>query len=326
MNFLRAATVSLFAVPLFAQQPTPLPPPGKVDTEVVDRPETPDEKKQRLMDQVRRLEEEMTFLRNIESGGGLLANVKQRLSDRTLSPQQIDDPGGGRATPNVVQPAVGGVPAPATPKKARLLGDEEKKGLPQGTIFTVDGLPVTEADFQQMYGYLRSVPSGASEEDSKAQAIEALIRRRAAEAAFHEGAAKARDRMVKVQQKLKEGADFAELAKETSDCPSKMQGGDLGFLGRSGPDTNLIAAAFGLKDGEVSGPVATTMGYHILKRTGFQKGEDARTDQVRCSHILARYSEDQVAVSLVQQKVSNAGVDVAFVSDDYRKLAPAMFR
>ncbi|MEZ5964358.1 MAG: peptidylprolyl isomerase [Planctomycetota bacterium] len=325
MNLLRAVTACALAVPLFAQQP-PVPAPATTDAESVERPETPAEKKQRLIDQVRRLEEEMTFLRNVESGGGLLANVKQRLADRTLSPEQINDPGGGRVTANAVPPGTTHLPAAPTPKKARLLGDEEKKNLPAGTIFTVDGLPVTETDFQQLYSYLRSVPGGMSEDETKTQTIEALVRRKAAEATFPDGAAKARDRMVQIQQRLNNGEEFATVAKATSDCPSKEVGGDLNFFGRVGMDTHFTAAAFGLKDGEVSGPVETTFGYHIIKRTGFKKGDNANADQVRCSHILAMFSDDQMAVRNVQNKVNSATVDLAFVSEDYRKLAPAMFK
>lgn len=325
MNLLRAATASLLALPLLSQQPV-VTPPIQADPEVVDRPETPQEKKQRLLDQLHRLEEEQAFVRNIEAAGGLLGNVKQRLSDRTLSPKQIEDPGGGRAASTPVQPGATTTPPMPVAKKARLLGDEEKTKLPEGTIFTVEGLPVSEADFQEMYKYLRSVPNGVSEDETKAQAVETLIRRKAAEAAFTAGASKARDRMVQAQLKMKSGVDFAEVAQEMSDCPSKTSGGDLGFFGRIGMDTHFTAAAFGLKDGEVSGPVQTSFGYHLIKRTGSKKGADANSDQVRCSHILAMYADDQVAVRGVQHKVSEGTIDLAFVSDDYRKFAPSMFR
>ncbi len=335
MNLLRAATVTLLAVPLFAQKPTPIAPGaaqpvtqlGKTDTEAVDRPETEDEKKQRLLDQVRKLEEELAFIKRVDSAGGLLGNVKQRLHERSLAPQETNDPGGGAkaaaagATPPVTEPT----PAPAA-QKARLLGDDEKKKLPEGTIFTVDGLPVSETDYKELLTYLRSVPNGVSEDDAKAQAVDTLIRRKAAEAAFTTGAANARDRMVQAQQKLKGGADFGEVAKAMSDCPSKTTGGDLNFFGRSGMDTHFTAAAFGLKDGEVSNTVQTSFGYHLIKRTGSKKGNDANTDEVRCSHILAMYAEDQFAVRGVQSKVSNGQVEVAFVNDEYRKLAPATLR
>jgi parvulin-like peptidyl-prolyl isomerase len=328
MNLLRAASTALLAFPLLAQQPPGIIQPPKADAEVIDRPETPEEKKQRLLDQVRKLEDEMAFIRNTEGSGGLLANVKQRLHDRTLSPQQIDDPGGGaKPASSDAQVPTAPVAVPAA-RKARLLGDDEKKGLPEGTIFTVDGLPVTEADFQEIFGYMRSVPSGVSEDDAKTQAIDALIKRKAAEAAFPDGARKARDRMVQAQQKLKDGTSFEDVAKSMSDCPSKAStpAGDLDFFGRVGMDPHFTASAFGLKDGEVSKPVQTQFGYHLIKRTGFKKGADANADQVRCSHVLAMYTEDQFAVRGVGNKVSSGQVDVGFVSDDYRKLAPAPFR
>jgi parvulin-like peptidyl-prolyl isomerase len=132
--------------------------------------------------------------------------------------------------------------------------------------------------------------------------------------------------MVQAQQKLKDGAEFAEVAQSMSDCPSKTNGGDLEFFGRVGMDLHFTVASFGLKDGEVSKPVQTTFGYHLIKRTGFRKGADANGDQVRASHILAMYANDQMAVRAVQQKVNSGNVDVAFVSDDYRRLAPSMFR
>lgn len=326
MNCL-TAMVALLAAPLLAQLPTqPIQPgqPAKTDAEVVDRPETLEEKKLRLQEQVRKLEEELTFIKNIEAAGGLLGNVKRRLNERTLAPTPIPDPGGG-AKPEEAKPTTAATPVlPA--KKARLLGDEEKKALPEGTLFTVDGLPVSKTEFDEIFTYLRGVPNGSNEDDCKTQALDALIRRKAAEAAFQEGAAKARDRMVQAQQKLKDGVDFAEVAKAMSDCPSKGQGGDLGEFGRTGMDTHFTAAAFALKDGEVSKAVQTSFGYHIIKRTGSKKGADANSDTVKCSHILALYNDDQFAVRNVHSKVGNGQVDVGFMSDDLRKFAPAALR
>ncbi len=336
MNPIRSALVALLPAVLPAQVvPAPTPPQG-VSAEAVNRPLTPEEKKQNLLEQTRKLNEELQFLNRTQVVGGIVGRVAARFRDRAGSPQIVDDPGtpagsasGTAQTTPPPAPAGDATGAPAQPteaKKARLLGDAEKKGLAAGTIFTVGGLAVNESEFQTIYGYLKSLPGKQTDDELRTAAVEALIRRRAAEAAFPEGAKLARDRVVKAQQQLKAGTDFAEVAQQMSDCPSKAQGGDLNWFGRGVMDTSFTIAAFGLNDGDVSEPVQTMFGYHLIKRTGFKKGDDPAQDQVRASHVLAMYAADQFKVREVQMKVSQGQVDVAFVSDDYRKYAPAYLK
>ena len=73
---------------------------------------------------------------------------------------------------------------------------------------------------------------------------------------------------LKVLEELKAGADFRELAKKYSTCPSGKKGGDLGQFGRGQMDRAFEQAAFALRTGQVSEPVKTQFGYHIIKRTG----------------------------------------------------------
>lgn len=63
------------------------------------------------------------------------------------------------------------------------------------------------------------------------------------------------------------GADFGELAIANSDCPSGARGGDLGSFGRGAMVPEFDTAAFELEVGEVSGPVETDFGYHLIQRT-----------------------------------------------------------
>ncbi|MDV7340293.1 peptidylprolyl isomerase [Terasakiella sp. A23] len=75
------------------------------------------------------------------------------------------------------------------------------------------------------------------------------------------------EQITKMKADIDGGADFADLAKNNSDCPSGSNGGDLGMFGRGQMVPEFEEAAFNMEVGETSGVVETDFGYHLIQRT-----------------------------------------------------------
>ncbi len=67
-------------------------------------------------------------------------------------------------------------------------------------------------------------------------------------------------------KKLADGKSFEELARDFSQCPSGNNGGDLGEFGKGMMVPSFEKAAFALNVGEISSPVKTQFGFHLIKR------------------------------------------------------------
>ncbi len=79
---------------------------------------------------------------------------------------------------------------------------------------------------------------------------------------------------ISITQRLENGEDFAALAQQYSEDPgSAANGGDLGFFGRGQMVPEFEEAAFALGINEISQPVRSQFGYHIIKKTGEDAGE-----------------------------------------------------
>ncbi|MBW1840282.1 MAG: peptidylprolyl isomerase [Deltaproteobacteria bacterium] len=78
-------------------------------------------------------------------------------------------------------------------------------------------------------------------------------------------ASEARSKIETIRQSLAAGEDFASLAMAHSQCPSTVNGGDLGYIRRGQMTRPFDSAAFALAPGEVSGIVETHLGYHLIK-------------------------------------------------------------
>jgi peptidyl-prolyl cis-trans isomerase C len=105
-------------------------------------------------------------------------------------------------------------------------------------------------------------------------------------------------------KQIREGADFAELARANSiDRGSRVNGGDLGFFSRGDMVAPFEAAAFGLEPNAVSDLVESRYGYHIIKATGHK---DARTVPFEeAKPILVAEVKDEKQSALVEAYVQS---------------------
>lgn len=92
---------------------------------------------------------------------------------------------------------------------------------------------------------------------------------------------KARQKIEEIKKEIDNGADFAEMARKYSTCPSAENGGDIGFFQRKGSIVEEFAiVAFSMEVGEISEPVKTQFGYHIIKVTDKEEGKDINYEDV----------------------------------------------
>ncbi|WP_420266147.1 peptidylprolyl isomerase [Candidatus Magnetominusculus dajiuhuensis] len=98
-------------------------------------------------------------------------------------------------------------------------------------------------------------------------------------------------------EKIQKGADFASVAKEVSiDKMTADKGGDLGFFSKGQMQPSFDEAAFKLKTGELSAPVKTTFGYHIIKLTDMKPAKKVDFDSAK----------DMITQLLTEQKKNKA--------------------
>lgn len=111
---------------------------------------------------------------------------------------------------------------------------------------------------------------------------------------------KTEDEAKAIKARLDKGESFEAVAKDKSTCPSASRGGDLGWFGRGVMDPDFEKAAFALKDGEVSGPIKTKFGWHIIKITGKKTESVKPLDEVSA----------QIEQKLMQDKQKTAYDDI----------------
>lgn len=136
-------------------------------------------------------------------------------------------------------------------------------------------ITVADADVRALYDQKKN----ELDEPEKVRASHILISV-PADAAEADKAA-ARENISAILAKAQAGEDFAELAKQYSQCPSNQKGGDLGFFPRGVMVPAFEDVVFTLAEGAVSDIVETPFGFHVIKVTGKTAERKVSYDEVK---------------------------------------------
>jgi len=126
----------------------------------------------------------------------------------------------------------------------------------------------------------------------------------------NEAKAKARTKTEDLLKQLKDGTNFAELAKTHSTCPSAPKGGDLGFFPRGETTPAFENAAFELEIGQSSEIVETEYGYHIIKVTDHKDASTTSFEQAKNDIIrqLTQKKQSELAEEYIESLKADANI------------------
>lgn len=125
---------------------------------------------------------------------------------------------------------------------------------------------------------------------------------------------KTEDEAKAVIAELKGGADFAELAKQKSTDPGASEGGDLGYFPKDEMVPEFADAAFKLEKGQISEPVHTRFGWHVIKVEDKRDRQVPSFDQVKdqlATHLVRKAQAELITKLRADAKVERLEQPVA---------------
>jgi parvulin-like peptidyl-prolyl isomerase len=120
----------------------------------------------------------------------------------------------------------------------------------------------------------------------------------------------AREKIEAIFQRLQEGENFTALAIEYSDDPSRIKGGDIGYLTYSQLVPEVAQATFGMSPGQVSGIIQSPLGFHIIKLHDRRPAQRLDFEEVRDALIrhLKAVKADQATERYLRQLKTRASI------------------
>jgi peptidyl-prolyl cis-trans isomerase C len=131
------------------------------------------------------------------------------------------------------------------------------------------------------------------------------------------------DTAKKLRKKIVDGADFAAVAKESSaDTSTKEQGGLLGYFSKGQLVPEFEAVVMKLQEGEVSEPVKTTFGWHIIKLEDRRRKEPPPFDKVKdtiLNSLIVRKAQERAAALREKAKLEYVDADILRQIEEQKK-------
>ncbi len=156
-------------------------------------------------------------------------------------------------------------------------------------------IPVDESELKRLYEARKA--NYSTPEQRKVSHILLSVASDADDAAVDE----ARNKLLDIRRQIESGASFEYLAKAHSEDPGTAQnGGDLGFISRDIMDPAFDAAAFSLEAGEVSAPVRSDFGLHLIKVSDIRGGQTRSFEEVR-TQLKTEFQNEQADLVFSEQ-------------------------
>jgi peptidyl-prolyl cis-trans isomerase D len=136
-----------------------------------------------------------------------------------------------------------------------------------------------------------------------------------------DAAKSAEDRIRKALSRLRQGEDFAKVAKEASEDSTSATGGDLGYFTRDQMVREFAEAAWTMKVGDLSEPVRTPFGFHVIKLTDVQPARELTLEEAR-PQILEALKQSRVGAE-AQRRAEGFSASLSSAGGDFAKASRA---
>jgi peptidyl-prolyl cis-trans isomerase C len=191
---------------------------------------------------------------------------------------------------------------PDTPEFKQRLAFLRNKALMETVLGQETKAALTEPALRKIYD--DATKNASSEQEVRARHI--LFR--VADPSDQAASKAAEDKVKNTIERIKKGEDFAKLASVLTEDPSgKQDGGDLGYFTKDQMVPEFSEVAFGLDKGQISGPVKTQFGWHVLKVEDKRMREPPPFDKVRGE--IEEYASRKAQSDLVTKLRADAKIE-----------------